>query len=430
MPSNYYLGGFYLYKVVMEKRRVVITGLGAISPVGNDVSTIWDSLLKGKSGIAKITAFDASKFTSQIGGEVKDFDPLKYFSSKESRRMAKFVQFAIVAAKEAMADSGVDISKEDPYRVGVLVGSGVGSLQVMQEQCRNYETKGPSKISPFMIPLLIVNEAAGNIAIALGAKGPNSCVATACATGSHSIGDAFRIIERGNADIMVSGGSESCVTPMGVGGFCSLKALSCRNDEPERASRPFDKERDGFIMAEGAGVVILEELEHAKKRAAKIYGEIVGYGMTGDAYHITAPHPQGEASAKAMEFALKDANFNPQDIQYINAHGTSTQLNDKIETKAIKMAFNTHANKLAISSTKSMTGHLIGAAGGLEFIVCVLAIKDDIAPATINLENSDPECDLDYVPNQARQMEIKAAMSNSLGFGGHNASLILQKFKG
>ncbi|MBL7130754.1 MAG: beta-ketoacyl-ACP synthase II [Candidatus Omnitrophica bacterium] len=414
----------------MGKRRVVVTGLGVISPVGSEVSTMWDSLLKGKSGISRITSFDASKFDSQIAGEVKNFDPLKFVSFKESKRMDRFVQFAVAASKNAFRDSGIDIHKEDPYRVGVLVGSGVGSLHTMQEQCRIYESKGPSRISPFMIPLLIVNEASGNIAIVLGAKGPNTCVATACATGNHAIGDAFRIIEYGTADVMIAGGAEGCVTPMGIGGFCSLKALSRRNNEPEKASRPFDKERDGFIMAEGAGVVVLEEREHAKKRSANIYAEVAGYGMTGDAYHITAPDPSGEPSAKAMQFALENANLNPEDIQYINAHGTSTQLNDKIETKAIKMSFNNQAKKLSISSTKSMTGHLIGAAGGLEFIVCVLAIRDDVIPPTINLNHPDPECDLDYVPNQARQMQVTAAMSNSLGFGGHNASLILKKFKG
>ena len=412
----------------MGKRRIVVTGLGIISPVGSQVSTMWESLIKGKSGVSRITAFDPSEFTSQIAGEVKDFDPLKYISFKESKRMDRFVQFAIAAAQEAFQDAGIDMQKEDPYRVGVLIGSGVGSLHVVQEQCRNYETKGPSRISPFMIPLIIVNEAAGNVSIVLGAKGPNSCVATACATGSHAIGDAFRIIEHDNADIMIAGGTEGCITPMGVGGFCSLKALSLRNDAPEKASRPFDKERDGFIMGEGAGIVILEELEHAKKRGAEIYAEVVGYGMTGDAYHITAPNPEGEASAKAMEFALKDAGLNPEDIQYINAHGTSTQLNDKIETKAIKTCFNSHAKKLAISSTKSMTGHLIGAAGGLEFIVSVLAVKNDIVPPTINQESPDPECDLDYVPNQSRQMQVNAALSNSLGFGGHNATLIVKKF--
>jgi len=410
------------------ERRVVVTGLGVISSLGNEVSSLWDALLKGKSGISRITSFDASKFDSQIAGEVKDFDPLKYMSLKETKRMERFVQFAVAAAKQAMADAAIDMSKEDPYRVGVLVGSGVGSLHVMEEQCRIYEQKGPSKISPFMIPLLIVNEAAGNVSIVFGAKGPNTCVATACATGSHAIGDAFRIIERGDADIMIAGGTESCISPMGIGGFCALKALSCRNEEPERASRPFDRERDGFVMSEGAGIVVLEELEHAKKRRAEIYAEIVGYGMTGDAYHITAPDPTGESSAFAMKFALRDANLNPEDVQYINAHGTSTQLNDKIETAAIKMCFNNHAKALAISSTKSMTGHLIGAAGGLEFIITVLAIKNNVVPPTINLEYPDPECDLDYVPNQARQMRVDVAMSNSLGFGGHNATLVAKKF--
>jgi len=410
-------------------KRVVVTGLGAVTPVGNDVPAMWDALLKGKSGIKRISSFDPSRFDSQFAGEIKDFDLLKYVTLKESKRMERFVLFAVAASKQAMQDSGVDISKEDPYRVGVLVGSGVGSLHAMEEACRVYFAKGPSRISPFMIPLLIVNEAAGNVSIALGAKGPNSCVATACATGSHAIGDAFRIIQHDNADVMVCGGTESCISPTGIGGFCALKALSCRNDEPERASRPFDVQRDGFVMSEGSGVVVLEELEHAKKRGAHIYAEIVGYGMTGDAYHITAPDPNGGSSAKAMEFTLKDAKLNPGDVQYINAHGTSTQLNDKIETKAIKSCFKDHARRVAISSTKSMTGHLIGAAGGVEFIISALAIKYNVAPPTINLENPDPECDLDYVPNVARPMEINAAMSNSLGFGGHNATLALKKFK-
>jgi 3-oxoacyl-[acyl-carrier-protein] synthase II len=311
-----------------------------------------------------------------------------------------------------------------------MVGSGVGSLHIMQQECRHYEAKGPSRISPFMIPLLIVNEAAGNVSIVTKAKGPNSCVATACATGSHTIGDAFRLIAYGYAEAMIAGGAESCITEMGIGGFCSLKALSCRNDQPERASRPFDKGRDGFVMAEGGAIVILEELEHAQKRNAKIYAEVIGYGMTGDAYHITAPDPSGDASCKCMEFALKEAGLGPRDVHYINAHGTSTQLNDKIETKAIKMCFNTQAKKVAVSSTKSMTGHLIGAAGALEFVISVLAVKNNVIPPTINLDQPDPECDLDYVPNQARQTEVNVAMSNSLGFGGHNATLVLRKFKG
>jgi len=412
-----------------KNRRVVVTGLGAITPLGSTVDSTWQALLEGKSGVGKITAFDASEFDSQIAGEVKGFDPLQHMSSKESRRMERFVQFAVVASKEALVSAKFDMSKEDPYRVGVLVGSGIGSLHVMQDQCRIYEERGAARISPFMIPLLIVNEASGNVSIVVGAKGPNTCVATACATGSHAIGDAFRIIQYGSADAMIAGGTESCITPMGLGGFCALKALSCRNDAPQKASRPFDKDRDGFIMAEGAGVVILEELEHAKKRGASIHAEIVGYGMTGDAHHITAPDSSGESSSKAMEFAIKDAGLTPKDIHYVNAHGTSTQLNDKIETKAIKMCFNSQAKKVAISSTKSMTGHLIGAAGGVEFIVSVLAVQNDIIPPTINLENPDPECDLDYVPKQARKMKVGAAMSNSLGFGGHNATLVLKKFQ-
>lgn len=413
----------------MDNKRVVITGIGIISPVGNDAPTTWEALLQGKSGVTKISAFDAALFDSQIAGEVKGFDALQHMTLKESKRMERFVQFAVVASKEAVVSSQLDISKEDPYRVGVLIGSGIGSLHVVEEQCRIYDKRGPSRISPFMIPLLIVNEAAGNVSIMLGAKGPNSCVATACATGSHAIGDAYRIIQYGSADVMIAGGTESCISPMGLGGFCSLKALSCRNDEPERASRPFDKDRDGFIMAEGAGIVVLEELKHAKQRGAPIYAEIVGYGMTGDAYHITAPDASGESSSKAMEFALKDAHLKPDEIQYINAHGTSTQLNDKIETKAIKMCFNSHAKKLAVSSTKSMTGHLIGAAGGLELIVSVLAAQNDIVPPTINLESPDPECDLDYVPHKARRMRVNAVLSNSLGFGGHNATLVIKKFK-
>jgi len=411
----------------MEKR-VVVTGLGAITPVGNTALQTWDALVSAQSGIDTIKQFDASKFDSKIAGEVKGFDPLQYITPKESRRMEKFVQFSIAASKQAIEDSGIDIAKEDSYRVGVIVGSGVGSLNVMEQQCRAYFEKGPAKISPFMVPSLIVNEAAGNVSIMLGAKGPNTCVATACATGSHAIGDAFRMVRHGYADVMVAGGTESIITAMGIGGFCALKALSKRNDSPEKASRPFDKERDGFVMAEGAGVVIIEELEHAKKRGAKIYAEVIGYGMTGDAYHITAPDPSGEASAKTMQLTLEDAKLNPEDVQYINAHGTSTQLNDKIETKAIKACFNSHARKVAISSTKSMTGHLIGAAGGLEFIVCVLAIKHNVIPPTINLENPDPECDLDYVPNQARETKVDVALSNSLGFGGHNATVAVRRF--
>jgi 3-oxoacyl-[acyl-carrier-protein] synthase II len=343
--------------------------------------------------------------------------------------MERFVQFGVVASKQAITDAGLDLSKEDCNRIGVLVGSGIGSLHIIEEQHKVLLEKGPSRITPFLIPMLIVNEAAGQISITFGIKGPNSCVATACASGSHAIGDAFKIIERGDADVMVTGGTESCITPMGVGGFCALKALSTRNDEPEKASRPFDRERDGFVMAEGAGIVILEELERAKKRNARIYAEIIGYGMSSDAYHMTAPDPAGDGAARAMKEALRDAQLSPEAVDYINAHGTSTKLNDKIETLAIKKALGSHAKKLMVSSTKSMTGHLLGAAGGVEFAACCLVIKEGVVPPTINYEYPDPECDLDYVPNTARKAKVEVAMSNSLGFGGHNATLVVKKFK-
>ncbi len=413
----------------MMKNRVVVTGLGAVTPVGMGVPGFWQAIRSGKSGAGKITQFDASDFDSRIAAEVKEFDPLKYFSSKEARHTARFVQFGVVAAKEAAADAKLDSGNSDWHRVGVLVGSGIGSLRTIEDQHDVLLKKGPSHLSPFLIPMLIVNEASGHISIHLGAKGPNSCVATACASGSHAIGDAFKILQRGDADVMVCGGTESCITPLGVGGFCALKALSCRNNEPEKASRPFERDRDGFVIAEGAGIVILETLEHAKKRGVRIYAEIVGYGMSADAYHITAPDPEGEGAARAMELSLKDAGMRPEDISYINAHGTSTVLNDKIETLAIKKVFKDYAKKIPVSSTKSMTGHLLGAAGGAEFIICVLAMKDQIVPATINYEHPDPNCDLDYVPNHCRQVKVEACMTDSLGFGGHNASLIVKKFK-
>jgi len=415
----------------MEENRVVVTGLGIISPVGSDVPTFWQALKEGRSGIGALTSFDASAFDSRIAGEVKDFEPSLYgISAKDTRRMAKFVQYAIAAAKKALADSGLDLDKENRERIGVVIGSGIGSLQTMEEEHKVYLEKGPSRLSPFLIPMLIVNEASGHVGIIFGLKGPNSCVTTACASGSHAIGDAFKILERGDADVMVCGGTESCITHLGVGGFCALKALSTRNNEPQRASRPFDMERDGFVMAEGCGLVVLETLEHAKKRKAHIYAEIVGYGMSCDAYHITAPDPDGDGAARAMKEALKNARLNPEDVDYINAHGTSTKLNDKIETMAIKRALGAHAQKVMVSSTKSMTGHLLGAAGGVEFVVCTLSIKDSIVPPTINYEYPDPECDLDYVPNSARKTEVDVCMSNSLGFGGHNATLIVKKFKG
>jgi 3-oxoacyl-[acyl-carrier-protein] synthase II len=412
-----------------EKRRVVVTGLGAITPVGNNINQFWSSLSAGKSGIQRITQFDSSQYSSQIAGEVKDFDPSAYISLKEKRRMDKFVQYALGATYQAKANAQIDFKNEDPYQVGVLVGSGVGSLYTIQEQARVLREKGPSKMSPFTIPMLIVNMASGQIAISFGVKGPNSCVATACASGAHAIGDAFKIIQRGAAEVMIAGGAESCICETGVGAFCAMKALSTRNDEPQKASRPFDKDRDGFIMAEGAGTVILENLEHAQKRNVPIIAEIVGYGMSGDAYHITAPDPKGEGAAQAMRQALFDAEMKPEEVSYINAHGTSTLLNDKVETLAIKEVFGVYAHKVPVSSTKSMTGHLLGAAGAIEFVVCCLAIRDGIIPPTINYETPDADCDLDYVPNQARKTKIDVAMSNSLGFGGHNVSLIVRRFE-
>lgn len=404
-----------------------MTGLGAISPIGNNKKDFWNAVLQGKSGAAKLTAFDPALFTTQIAAEVKGFEPARYFSSKEARHMDRFVQFALVAAKEAMRDSGLDLNKINKNRCGVLIGSGIGGLHTFEEQHNNYLAKGPSRISPFLIPMLIVNMASGEVSIMFGFKGPNSCVATACASGNHAIGDAMKIIEREEADIMLTGGSEGCITPMGFGGFCACKALSKRNNNPQAASRPFDKERDGFVMGEGAGILVLEEYGHAKKRNANIYCEVIGYGMSADAYHMTAPDPEGDGAARCMYSALNDAQINSSEIDYINAHGTSTPLNDKIETMAIKRVFKDHAKKLMVSSTKSMTGHLLGAAGGIEAIVCALGIKEKIVPPTINYQYPDPDCDLDYVPNTPRKKEFKVALSNSLGFGGHNAALILKK---
>lgn len=404
-----------------------MTGSGVISPVGNNKKDFWDALVQGKNGTAILTAFDPSKFTTRIAAEIKDFDFSKHFSSKEIRRMDRFVQLALVAAREALADSGMDLTKTERERGGVLIGSGIGGLHTFESQHSAYLKKGPSRISPFLIPMLIVNMASGEVSIELGLKGPNSCVATACASGNNAIGDAFKLIQQDKADVMFAGGSDGCLTPMGFGGFCACKALSRRNDDPKGASRPFDKERDGFIMAEGAGIVVLEEYEHAKKRGANIYCEIIGYGMSADAYHITAPDPNGDGAIRCMEAALSDAEINYNEIDYINAHGTSTVLNDKIETLAIKGVFKDHAKKLMVSSTKSVTGHLLGAAGGVEAIACALAIKEGTIPPTINYQYPDPDCDLDYVPNTARKAAIKSALSNALGFGGHNATIIFRK---
>ena len=412
------------------RNRVVVTGLGVITPIGNDIPTFWGALKSGKSGVGPITSFDASGFDSRIAAEVKGFDVTSYgISAKDARHLEKFVQYALASSKQAITDAGLNLDKEDRHRIGVIIGSGIGGLYTIQEQHNIYLNKGPSRLSPFLIPMLIVNEAAGEVAINFGLKGPNFCVATACASGAHAIGDASRIIERGDADVMICGGSESCIVATGVGGFCALRALSTRNDEPEKASRPFDLQRDGFVMAEGCGLVVLESLGHAKKRKAHIYAEFCGYGMSCDAYHITAPDPDGEGAAGAMREALKDAKVNPEDIDYINAHGTSTRLNDKVESMAIKIAFGAYAKKTMVSSTKSMTGHLLGAAGGVEFVVCVLAIRDGVVPPTINYEYPDPDCDLDYVANTARETEVDICLSNSLGFGGHNATLVVKRFR-
>jgi len=414
----------------MQKRRVVVTGLGVISPIGSSPEEFLKSLQEGRNGIGRITQFDPAGFDCQIAAEVKNFDPAPFnIPPKELKRMERFVQFAVVASKMAVADSLLNLQKENPHRIGVLIGCGVGSLRIIEEQCEVMRQRGPHKITPFLIPMLIVNMAPGHVAIILGLKGPNSCVATACASGSHALGDAFRIIQRGEAEVMLAGGTESAITPMGIGGFCALRALSRRNDHPEKASRPFDKERDGFVMGEGCGVLVLEELGHARKRGAHIYAEMVGYGMSADAYHMTAPCPDGLGAIKCMQAALDDANLKPSEVSYINTHGTSTGLNDKVETLAIKKVFGEYAQKIPASSTKSMMGHLLGASGGVEFIACALAIKNDFLPPTINYEHPDPECDLDYVPNKSRKAVVNVALSNSFGFGGHNACLAIKKFE-
>lgn len=413
----------------MKMRRVVITGCGVVSPVGIGKDSFWDSLIHARSGVGRITHFDAKEFDSQIAGEVKNFEPPVFLSSKDLRRTPRFIQFALKSAQEALEESGISLERIDPYQIGTIIGSGVGSLETVEEEHRVLLEKGPSKLSPFMIPMLITNEAPGHVSMHFKLKGVNFCTVTACASGAHGIGEAYRTIQQGKATVMVAGGTEACIVPLGVGGFCALKALSKRNHEPERASRPFDAERDGFVIAEGAGVVILEELEHAKKRGAFIYGELTGYGATSDAYHITAPDPDGAAAARAMSICLEEAKVKLSDNIYINAHGTSTELNDKMETKAIKDVFGGYAKKVIISSTKSMTGHTLGAAGAIEFIVCCLAIKHKLIPPTINYENPDPECDLYYTPNETKEFDIKAALSNSLGFGGHNATLLIKEFK-
>ncbi len=411
-------------------RRVVATGVGMITPVGNTAEETWQAVIQGKSGTGPLTQIDPEKFKSKVAAEVKNFDPRLYFSPKEVKKSDRFVQFGIASAQMALEHSGLDVTKEDPYRVGVLVGSGIGGLRTIEEQHRIYLEKGPGRISPFLIPMLIVNMAPGQISIRFKLKGPNNCVATACATGSNAIGDAFKIIQRNEADIMLAGGTESCITALGFGGFDAMKALSTHNEDPTTASRPFDRTRDGFVMGEGCGVLVLEELEHAKRRGAKIFCEIAGYGMTSDATHITAPDPKGEGAARCMANALNDAGFKPEQVTYINAHGTSTPLNDKVETLAIKKVLGPEVSKkIMVSSTKSHMGHLLGAAGGVEGALCALAIKEGIIPPTINYRHPDPECDLDYVPNEARRVKIRVALSNSLGFGGHNACICFKEFQ-
>ena len=410
------------------ENRVVVTGVGAVTPIGNDAKTFWEGLLTGKSGIGMITAFDTTDYPAKIAAEVKDFNPEDYLDRKEVKRTDRFVQFALAAAQMAVKDAGLDINQENAERVGVYIGSGIGGLSTLEDQHNILLEKGPRRVSPFFVPMMIANMASGQVSITLGAKGPNSAAITACASATHSIGDAFKIIQRGHADVMITGGAEASIRPLAVAGFCNAKALSTRNDDPQGASRPFDKDRDGFVMGEGSGVIVLESLEHAKKRGATILAEMVGYGMSGDAYHFTQPAPEGEGATRSMNMAIADANLKPEDISYINAHGTSTEYNDKFETMAIKKSLGDHAYKVAISSTKSMTGHLLGAAGGIEAVASVLALRDQIVPPTINYETPDPECDLDYVPNEARKMDVNAVLSNSLGFGGHNATIIFKKF--
>ncbi|WP_348709771.1 beta-ketoacyl-ACP synthase II [Bacillus subtilis] len=412
----------------MTKKRVVVTGLGALSPLGNDVDTSWNNAINGVSGIGPITRVDAEEYPAKVAAELKDFNVEDYMDKKEARKMDRFTQYAVVAAKMAVEDADLNITDEIAPRVGVWVGSGIGGLETLESQFEIFLTKGPRRVSPFFVPMMIPDMATGQISIALGAKGVNSCTVTACATGTNSIGDAFKVIQRGDADVMVTGGTEAPLTRMSFAGFSANKALST-NPDPRTASRPFDKNRDGFVMGEGAGIIVLEELEHALARGAKIYGEIVGYGSTGDAYHITAPAQDGEGGARAMQEAIKDAGIAPEEIDYINAHGTSTYYNDKYETMAIKTVFGEHAHKLAVSSTKSMTGHLLGAAGGIEAIFSILAIKEGVIPPTINIQTPDEECDLDYVPDEARRQELNYVLSNSLGFGGHNATLIFKKYQ-
>ena len=411
-------------------RRVVITGLGVVTSLGCEVEEFFRNLCEGRSGVTTITSFDVANFKVKFAGEVKNFDPEKYFDTKQAKRLDRFSQFALVAAENAVRDSGLDFSKEDCYRCGVIIGSGIGGLHEIENQHSRLVEMGPSKLSAFMIPKLMVNAASGQISIHFGLKGPNSAVATACASASNAIGDAFKAIERGDADVMVTGGSEAAVTPMGLGGFSALRALSDRNDNPAAASRPFDRDRDGFVLGEGAGILVLEEYERARRRGARLYAEMLGYGMSADGCHITAPDPEGTAAARAMSVALRDAELNYDQLDYINAHGTSTPLGDQAETKAMKQVFRDHAHRVAVSSTKSELGHLLGASGGVELVATALTVLRGVIPPTINYDTPDAECDLDYVPNVARETKVRYAMSNSFGFGGHNACLIIGHVNG
>lgn len=417
----------------MAKRRVVVTGLGTVNPLGRDVEEFWAALLAGKSGIRPIQRFDASAFSSRIGGEVRDWQtvPSDLIDSREARRMDRFAQFAVGAAIEAVADSGLDFAREEASRCGVIVGTGIGGLQELEDQHKRMLDKGPKRVSPLTVPKLMGNAAGGNISMIWHLRGPNFCTCTACASAAHAIGEGYRTIQQNEADVLISGGSEAALTPIGLASFCALKGLSTRNDEPERASRPFDRQRDGFLLSEGAGIVILEELKHARARKARIYGELIGYGSSADAYHITAPDPEGTGAVLAMEDALRDGGVAPEDVDYINAHGTSTELGDISETRAIKKTFGPYAKKgLMISSTKSATGHLLGASAGVETIACAKIMEAGVIPATLNLDDPDDECDLDYVPLEPREAEVDVILSNSFGFGGHNAAIVLGKFEG
>lgn len=411
-------------------QRVVVTGMGVMTALGRDLETFWGNLMEGKSGVSLVESMDVSEYSTKIAASIKDFNPEDYLDKKEARRMDRFVQLAVATSLSAVKDAGLTIGENaDPERVGVYVGSGIGGLLTWEEQHTILLEKGPKRVSPFFIPMMIANMASGQISMVTGAKGPNSTAVTACATGTHSIGDSFRIIRNGEADVMICGGAEATISQMGMAGFCALRAMSTRNEEPERASRPFDLDRDGFVMGEGSGILVIESLEHALKRGARIYAEVVGYGMSADAHHMTDPSPGGEGAARCMANAIRSAGLEPGDVNYINAHGTSTGVGDKAETAAVKRVFGNYAYQVPVSSTKSMTGHLLGAAGGVEAVILALTIVNSMIPPTINLENPDPECDLDYVPNKPRPADVRVAMSNSFGFGGHNATIILQKYE-